>query len=123
MRWLASAIALVLTLSCGISPERIPYSDSRVQTLLRARSRVDTGTLGFTEPTAADAYRLEGKGHGYDAMLHVYGATSRTIAFKGSENAPVWIGEQESHTGPTEFETPDGKEHERIVLRSRATIT
>jgi hypothetical protein len=50
-------------------------------------------------------------------MLHVYAETSRTIAFAREEQGSYrWIGEQEAHTGPHEFRTPDGLRSERITI-------
>ena len=51
--------------------------------MFNAMARVDRGAMGFT-PIAREAdIRLEwGRHRRYDAMLHVYGKTSRTIAFK-----------------------------------------
>jgi len=59
---------------------------------------------------------LEGKGRSYDAMVHVYGRTSRTIAFRETSGGPVWIHEQEIYTGPRSYDTPDGRQQEHICL-------
>ena len=107
----------VLGLSnCGLIPEKVAYDDERLQPLLRAIEKVDRAALGFT-PLQADAeLRLEGRGRNYDAMLHVYGRTSRTIAFRNVGGKFEWIGEQEVHSGPGRFESPDGRLREHIAI-------
>ena len=49
-------------------------------------------------------------------MLHIYGTISRTIAFDKKNEKYVWIGEQEIHTGPKKYTTPDGTFNETITL-------
>ena len=80
--------------------------------------QVDRAALGFT-PIPRDArLRVEWRPRaGYDAMLHVDGKTSRTIAFARNGTAYAWIGEQEIFRGPRTFKSPDG------VLRESITIT
>lgn len=53
---------------------------------------------------------------GYDVMLHIYDRTSKTIAFIRHGDGYEWIGEQDIHTGPHQFETPDGKINEQISV-------
>ena len=49
-------------------------------------------------------------------MLHIYRKTSRTVAFKRTATGYEWMGEQETFTGPTEYESVDGKFHESITI-------
>ena len=84
---------------------------------MAAVSSVDRQSLGFSaiEPTAQ--LRLEWRPTArYDAMLHVEGKTSRTIAFRLSADAFEWIGEQEIFEGPAEYDHADGRSHETITL-------
>jgi hypothetical protein len=55
----------------------------------------------------------------YDAMLHIYGRTSRTIAFRKSAEGFRWIGEQEIYTGPHTYDSVDGKYREQISITSK----
>ena len=82
-----------------------------------AMARVDRRAMWFS-PIARDAdIRLEwGRRRNYDAMLHVYGKTSMTIAFKRTDNGYEWIGEQEIFEGPREYDSPDGKFKEAITI-------
>lgn len=117
----SSCLLTVALVGCGLIPERVAFDDERMQPLLAAVDEVDREELGFTELSPDAEYRLEGKAwkgwNTYDAMLHVYGRTSRTIAFRRAANGFVWIGEQESTQGPGRFDSPDG------VLREQITIT
>ena len=103
--------------SCGLIPEKVSSDDPRVKPMLEAMARVDRQALGFT-PVSRDAtIRLElGPRHGYDAMLHIDGKTSRTIAFKSVGSGYEWIGEQEIFQGPRKYKTPDGEFQESITL-------
>ena len=80
----------------GLIPEKVSSDDPRVKPMLESMARVDRQAFGFT-PVSRDAtIRLElGPRHGYDAMLHIDGKTSRTIAFKSVGSGYEWIGEQE----------------------------
>ncbi len=102
---------------CGLVPESVSFEDSRVVQLMSAANEVDRASLGFTSISRQAELRLESRGRaGYDAMLHVYGKTSRTIAFRRRSDRFEWIGEQEIFEGPDEFDTPDGRFHERVVI-------
>jgi len=109
----------MLLAACGLVPQRVSREDPRLQPLWAAIAGVDRERLGFTPiPPGADL-RLEGKqlwDHGYDAMLHVYGETSRTIAFRKAGSGYEWIGEQEIHTGPGKYKTVDGTFNEEITI-------
>lgn len=91
--------------------------DPRIKPLLQAASSLDRSSYGFTPiPEIADV-RLElGSGNGYDAMLHIDGKTSRTIAFRKVSGGWRWVGEQESFRGPRTYKTADGTFYEQIVL-------
>ena len=85
--------------------------------MLEAIDAVDRESLGFT-PIPADAdVRLEIRGGAeYDAMLHVYSDTHRTIAFRKTPEGYRWIAEQEQHYGPKSYQTVDGEFQEHIVV-------
>jgi hypothetical protein len=79
---------------------------------------VDRAQYGFTPLPTAGPVSIEGKSpHGdYDAMLHFGGNPYRTIAFHWDGKEYQWLGEQETFQGPREYETPDGRFHEDIVI-------
>jgi hypothetical protein len=109
-------LMLVLT-ACGFVPERVTFDDQMVNQLIVAASRIDRASLGFSPIDPNDKLRLEWRPRaGYDAMLHVYGNTSRTIAFHRGPNSYEWIGEQEIFEGPDEYDTADGRFHEAITI-------
>ena len=79
--------------------------------------RVDRASLGFTPVTTNADIKLElASGRAYDAMLHVYGATPRTISFRKTESGYSWTGEQEVYQGPKWHQTVDGTFREDIVI-------
>lgn len=80
--------------------------------------RVDRESLGFTQVTTNAQLTLElhPSGEAYDAMLHVYGATSRTIAFRKTASGYRWIFEQESYEGPKWHQTVDGTSRESMLI-------
>src|SRR3954465_7361715 len=79
--------------------------------------KVDRAALGFTPISTNANIRLELSSRAnYDAMLHVYADTSRTIAFRKEGDGYRWISEQEIHTGPKWQQTTDGNFRERIVV-------
>lgn len=81
-----------------------------------ALARVDRAAMGFT-PIASDAdIRLEWGRQHYDAMLHIYAKTSRTIAFRRTDSGYEWIGEQETFVGPKKYRTVDGTINEFITI-------
>ena len=102
---------------CGFVPEKVSPSDPRITPMLQAAASFDRATYGFTPiPTNGDI-RLESRPRaGYDAMLHFYGDTSRTIAFRKMPDGYKWIHEQETFTGPNLYTNVDGVFHEEIVL-------
>ena len=104
-------------LACGFIPERVSFDDPRVMKLMEALKPVNRTALGFTRIDPDAPLRLEWRPRaGYDAMLHVGGKTSRTIAFRRKGELYEWIGEQEIFEGPDEFDTVDGRCHEEITI-------
>jgi hypothetical protein len=73
--------------------------------------------MGFTPLPKEAKIVLEGPGEGYDAMLHVYGKTYRTIAFRKSNDGYKWIGEQEVYTGPRRY-----RDANNIIHNERLSI-
>jgi hypothetical protein len=103
--------------ACGLGPHRVSFDDSLVGELLTAVKAVDRTSLGFTPIEPSAKLWLETRPRrGYDAMLHVYGKTSRTIAFRRAHKSYEWIGEQEIFEGPHEYDSPDGRFHEQITI-------
>ena len=109
--------AISLTAGCGFVPEKVSPSDPRVAPLIQAATNFDRATYGFTPiPTNADI-RLESRPRAaYDAMLHFYGETSRTIAFRKTSTAWKWIHEQEIFRGPNLYTNVDGVFNEEIRI-------
>jgi hypothetical protein len=86
--------------------------------MLAAMQEVDRTNLGFT-PLSTNAHitvELRPSGTPYDAMLHVYGETSRTIAFRKTPSGFRWIFEQETHEGPGWIQTVDGTFREELII-------
>jgi hypothetical protein len=52
----------------------------------------------------------------YDAMLHIYADTARTVAFRKTGHGYRWIAEQEQYYGPKKFTTVDGTLQEYLVV-------
>jgi len=79
---------------------------------------VDRAQYGFSPLPTSGPVSIEGKSSrgGYDAMLHIGGRTSRTIAFRRDGNVYQWLGEQEIFEGPRMWDTPDGRFHEHVVI-------
>ena len=85
--------------------------------MFNAIAHVDRRAMGFT-PISRDAdVALEwGRRRPYDAMLHVYAKTSRTVAFKRVGDGYEWIAEQETFEGPKKYTTVDGTFNEAITI-------
>lgn len=117
-------ILVLLQSGCGYIPEKVDVNDPRVKVLLDAADKFDRTAYSFTAIPRDAEYRLELRnnkpepfGHcSYDAMLHISGRTSRTIAFKKADSGFVWIGEQEEIKGPKVYTGVDGTFNEEIVL-------
>jgi hypothetical protein len=101
----------------GFSPKKIDYNDPKLAPLWKAVEAVDRASMGFTPVSKDSKISIErSNGKKYDVMLHIENHTSRTIAFRKKKDGFVWIGEQESFTGPKKYSTPDGTFYESIVL-------
>ena len=112
----ATTLALLFA-SCGFIPQKVSWDDSRLIPLLKAIEAVDRSSLGFTPIDRSSTVRLESSPRaGYDAMLHIDGKTSRTIAFRKTANGYKWIEEQECYTGPKSYTTVDGTSREQIFV-------
>ena len=118
-RWILclSACVILTAASCGIFPEKVPVSDPRVQALFKAAAQFDRAQYGFSPLPSSGYVRLEKRPRaGYDAMIHIEGRSSRTIAFRKSGAESIWIAEQEIFQGPREYKTVDGTFKEEICL-------
>ena len=104
---------------CGLSPQRTSISNPEIQALFSAAQQFPRTQYGFSVlPTDAKTdIRIERHAKGtYDVMLHIYGHTSRTIAFRRSDRGYRWIHEQEIFRGQRFYDSPDGRLQEQIVL-------
>ncbi len=110
-------VSCSIVIACRLIPEKVTSDDARVKAMFEAMSKVDRQALGFTQVGREASIRLEeGPRRGYDAMLHIEGKTSRTVAFKSIGSGYEWIGEQESFRGPRKYKTVDGEFQESITL-------
>jgi hypothetical protein len=116
MKKLMTILVLLLT-GCSVVPKKVSMDDPQVQPLLKAAASFDRTSYDFTPiPKAADV-RLESRPTGrYDAMLHIYSKTSRTIAFRKTSGTYRWIGDQEVFQGPKMYKTVDGTFHEQLTF-------
>lgn len=126
-RWSVILVTALVSVNCGLTPERVSHDNPKLKPMSDAMERVDLRAMGFT-PIEGDAnIRVEwvhrkldslfGFGpKSYDAMLHVNGKTSRTVAFKETDNGYEWIGEQETFQGPREYRSVDGAFNEAITI-------
>jgi hypothetical protein len=116
-RMLLLGLVLAFLVGCGIFPENVSVSDQRVQSLLKAAAEFDRASYGFSPLPTSGRVSLEPKpSSGYDAMLHLGGKTSRTIAFRKNTSGYFWIGEQEMFVGPKMYKSVDGTFHEKVTL-------
>ncbi len=108
--------SVVALLGCSPqSPSSI--SDSRLAPMLVAISAVDRASLGLSPiPTNARVQLEEGGRAPYDAMLHIYAETSRTVAFRRTPDGYKWIAEQELSYGPKSYTNIDGAFQEHLVV-------
>jgi hypothetical protein len=114
---LLELVLVFLAVGCGIFPENVSVSDQRVQSLLKAAADFDRASYGFSPLPTSGHVSLEPKPRsGYDAMLHLGGNTSRTIAFRKNTSGYFWIGEQEMFEGPKMYKSVDGTFHEEVTL-------
>ncbi|MCX7010370.1 MAG: hypothetical protein NTY53_24545 [Kiritimatiellaeota bacterium] len=121
MRWFCLGL-LLLSVGCGrvrqLLPVQLPPSDPRVTELLAVVAASNHTALGFSPISTNGNFRLEyaKRGGAYDRMLHIYGKTSRTLAFRQAGKGWRWIHEQEIFEGPREYATVDGTFKESICL-------
>ena len=114
----AAVVTLWIGCDHGLFPKKVSLSDPEIQPFLKAMEQVDRSSLGFT-PVSTNAQislELHPPGGAYDAMLHVHGATSRTIAFRKNESGYRWIFEQESYEGPGWYQSIDGTFRESMLV-------
>ena len=110
-------LAVAALSGCDLSPEPVSLSDPKIAPMLKAIAAVDRSSMGFTPIPTNARIRLEMRPRaGYDAMLHIYAATQRTIAFRKTPDGYKWIAEQEIHYGPKMFTTGDGDFQEHVVV-------
>lgn len=112
---MAAVIALA---GCGPKPPS-SIADPRLASFTQAIEAVaDRETLGFSPISEQARVMLEKGGNApYDAMLHIYAETSRTVAFrKNPDGSYKWIAEQELIYGPKNFTTVDGTFQEHLVI-------
>ena len=108
---------IVLLVACDMVPRKVAMNDPRIQPLLQAAQQFDRTAYGFTPiPQNADVRWESRSRSNYDAMLHITGKTSRTIAFVKAGSGWRWAGDQEVLEGPKMFKTVDGTFKEHITL-------
>jgi hypothetical protein len=111
------AVLLFCFVGCGLVPKHVSLSDTEIKPMVDAMNKVDRSALGFTPVSTNAKIRLDLRSGGpYDAMLHVDGETSRTIAFRKTQQGYRWISEQEIHKGPKWRRSVDGNFREEIVV-------
>jgi hypothetical protein len=113
--------SIILLSSCNLSPKKINFNNDELKPLWKAMTEVNRDSLGFTQIDKNADISIENESilfeKPYDKMIHIYGKTSRTIAFKKiTSEKYVWIGEQEIYTDPRKFETADGEQNEQITI-------
>ena len=111
----ATQIAIADT---AYAPQYFNPENEEMRPFIAALNAVDRASLGFTPIPSYARVEIEKNipPATYDVMLHIYGDTSRTIAFKRDGNGYIWLGEQEIHTGPKKYMTADGLFNEEIVV-------
>jgi hypothetical protein len=100
-------------------PRCTTVDDETMLPFINAREAAGAEQYGFTplEPDArVEIHRIAGDKAAHDVVLHIYGSTSRTIAYKEVGDSFVWLGEQEIHRGPGEFLSEGFKRKEEIVI-------
>jgi hypothetical protein len=85
--------------------------------MLKAIAAVDRASLGFSPiPTSARVQLDEGGKMPCDALLHIYADTSRTVAFRKTQDGYKWLAETEEHYGPKSYTTVGGILQEELVV-------
>ena len=88
-RFFLTILVLVLA-ACDLVPEKVTWNDPRIVPMFKAIEAIDRSSLGFTPIQLNATVSLESRPRAqYDVMLHVYGDTSRTIAFRKSASVVV----------------------------------
>lgn len=110
-------LGVALTLpGCGPQPPS-SISDPRLAPFITAIGAMDRAPLGFSPISTNARVQLEEGGKApYDAMLHIYAETSRTVAFRKQQDGYRWIAEQEQFYGPKSFTNIDGSFQEYLVV-------
>ena len=113
-------LTFLLTLvmaGCGLAPYKVEVNDPRLKPMWHAAKEFDREAYGFSPLPSNGQVRLESRSRGtYDAIIHIYAKTSRTIAFRKIANGYRWIHEQEVFQGPKQYTSVDGTLDEQIVL-------
>jgi hypothetical protein len=95
-------------------------NNPEVRPFIDAINAVDRTALGFTPippHTRISIGRTVGSQATYNVMINVFSTTARTIAFKQQGSKYIWIGEQETHTGPLIYDAGEsGRLNEEIIL-------
>ena len=119
--------AVLVSVNCGLARETVSSSDPMVKSMLDAMPNKERRAMGFTPIDSSAQIRVEWahprldrllrvRSRNYDAMLHVYGKTSRTIAFRHTDGRYQWLGEQETFEGPRQYRSFDGMSREAIAI-------
>jgi len=117
MKTILTLFLCSLVAGCGLGPSKVAVSDPSLKPLWQAAKSFDRETYGFSPLPSNGLVRIEWRSGGaYDAMIHIYSKTQRTIAFRKTADGYRWIHEQESFQGPKEYTTVDGTFNEQIVL-------
>ena len=117
VKFLFLLLAVVEIAGCNFVPRKVAMNDPRIQPLLDAANSFQRTIYGFTPlPREADVRWESRPTKRYDAMLHITGRTSRTIAFRRDGQGYRWTGEQETFEGPKKYKTPDGTFNESVCL-------
>lgn len=105
-------------LSTSSAPQYFNTDNGEMRPFISALNAVDRASLGFTSIPAYARVEIERTvpPATYDVMLHIYAETSRTIAFKKQGDGYLWVGEQETHTGPNKYLSADGYFNEEITV-------
>ena len=110
-------MAVVALAGCTTSSN---LAEPQIAPMLAAAQKSERALLGFTPLPSALPIRLErssATSRGYDTMLHLaWPNRSETIGFVKVADGYKWVCDQEIHEGPREYDTADGRFHERITL-------
>ena len=117
MKTILTLFLCSLVAGCGLGPSKVAVNDPSLKPLWQAAKSFDREAYGFSPLPSNGLVSIEWRSGGaYDAMIHIYATTQRTIAFRKTSAGYCWIHEQESFQGPKEYTTVDGTFKEHIVL-------